>query len=206
MMRSGSTKNGGSMKVLVTGLLFFLVHVDVAGAAAKIDVAYASIERIMSTTLLTEGGRRYLQGGPEDTCTYAFIQEPRVSAVGERLYLRFLFAGRAGKQVAGKCVGPGDNFDIIVSGVPSYGNGELFLDQLKFEADHKLFDVFSKLIENQLTPYMRIRAKPYVESYIAQLTTLGAGRVSLETLRLENIDLGPSSAVLEADFLINVEP
>lgn len=194
------------MRTLVAGLLLFLFNLDDAGAAAKIDVAYASIERIVSTTLLTEGGRRYLQGGPDDTCSYAFIQEPRVSAVGARLHLRFLFAGRAGKQVAGKCVGPGDNFDIIVSGVPSFGNGELFLDQLKFEAEHKLFDVFSKLIENQLTPYMRIRAKPYVESYIAQLSALGAGRVSLETLRLENIDLGASAAVLEADFLIKVQP
>ena len=77
---------------------------QVAGAAAKLDVAYASVERILTTTFLTEGGRRYLQGGPEDTCAYAFIQEPRVSAVGERLQIRFLFAARAGKEVASKCV------------------------------------------------------------------------------------------------------
>lgn len=98
-------------------------------------------------------------------------KEPRVSAVGERLQIRFLFAARAGKEVAGTCVGPGDNFDIVVSGVPSYGDGELFLEALRFEAEHKLFDVFSKLIERQLTPQMRIRAKPYIESYIAELTT-----------------------------------
>ena len=150
--------------------------------------------------------RHYLQGGPEDTCAYAFIQEPRVSAVGERLQIRFLFAGRAGKEVAGKCVGPGDNFDIVVSGVPSYGNGELFLDELRFDAEHKLFQVFSKLIERQLTPNLKIRPKPYIESYIAELTALGAGRVSLETLSLQNIELGTSSAVLDADFLINVQP
>ncbi len=189
-----------------TVFLLFLLHVQVAGAAAKLDVAYASIERILSTRFLTEGGRRYLQGGPDDTCAYAFIQEPRVSAVGERLQIRFLFAARAGKEVAGKCVGPGDNFDIIVSGVPSYGNGELFLDEPRFEAEHKLFDVFSGLIERQLTPSLKVRAKPYVESYIAELTALGAGRVSLETLSLRNIALGTSSVALEADFLIKVQP
>ncbi len=194
------------MKAFRTVFLLFLVPAQVAGAAAKLDVAYASVERILTTTFLTEGGRRYLQGGPEDTCAYAFIQEPRVSAVGERLQIRFLFAARAGKEVASKCVGPGDNFDIVVSGVPSYGNGELFLDELRFEAEHKLFDVFSKLIERQLAPQMKIRAKTYIESYFAELTTLGAGRVSLDTLSLQNIELGTSSAVLEADFLINVQP
>ena len=194
------------MKAFATVLLLFLFHAHVAGAAAKLDVAYASVERILSLKILTEGGRHYLQGGPDDTCAYAFIQEPRVSALGERLQIRFLFAARAGKEVAGKCVGPGDNFDIVVSGVPSYGNGELFLDELRFEAEHKLFDLFSKLIEGQLTPQMKVRAKPYIESYIAELMALGAGRVSLETLSLQNFELGTSSAVIEADFLINVQP
>ncbi len=189
-----------------TVFLLFLLHMQVAGAAAKLDVAYASVERILTTRFLTEGGRRYLQGSPEDTCAYAFIQEPRVSALGERLQIRFLFAARAGTEVAGRCVGPGDNFDIVVSGVPSYRDGELFLDALRFESEHKLFDVFSKLIERQLAPQMKIRAKPYIETYIAELTALGAGRVSLETLSLQNIELGASSAVLEADFLIKVQP
>ena len=194
------------MKAFATVSLFFLVHAQEADAAAKLDVAYASVERILTTRFLTEGGRRYFQGGPEETCAYAFIQEPRVSAVGERLQIRFLFAARAGKEVVGKCVGPGDHFDIVVSGVPSYANGELFLDELRLEAEHKLFDIFSKLIERQLNPHMKIRAKPYFESYIAELTALGAGRVSLETLSVQNIELGTSSAVLEADFLINVQP
>jgi len=193
------------MKAFAVALALVIVGGETA-TAGKLDVAYASMERIIVSTFLTEGGRRYLQGGPEETCAYAFIQQPRVGAIGPRLQLRFLFAGRAGKQVAGKCVGAGDNFDIIVSGVPRYADGELFLDEAKFESEHKLFEVFSTLIERQLAPLLRIRARPHVESYVAQLTSRGAGTVRLETMDIQSIELGASSAVIEADFVVTVNP
>ena len=193
------------MRGFAAGLVLVLVSGSDA-TAGKLDVAYTSMERIIVSTFLTEGGRRYLQGGPEETCAYAFIQEPRVSAIGPRLQLRFLFAGRAGKQVAGKCVGAGDNFDIVVSGVPRYADGEIFLDEARFEAEHKLFEVFSKLIESQLAPLLRINARPHIESYVAQLTSRGAGTVALESMDVESIVLGASSAVIEADFVVSVKP
>ncbi len=193
------------MRAFAAGLVLVLLSGETA-TAGKLDVAYASMERIIVTTFLTEGGRRYLQGGPEETCAYAFIQDHRVSAIGARLQLRFLFAGRAGKQVAGRCVGAGDNFDIIVSGVPRYADGDIFLDEARFEADHKLFAVFSTLIERQLAPLLRIRASPPVESYVAQLTSRGAGTVRLESMDIQSIELGASSVVIEADFFVTVKP
>lgn len=193
------------MKLFAAGLAWVLLSGDTA-TAGKLDVAYTSMERVIVSTFLTDGGRRYLQGGPEDDCAYAFIQQPRVSAVGARLQLRFLFAGRAGKQVAGKCVGAGDNFDIVVSGVPRYADGDIYLDDAKFESEHKLFEVFSPLIESQLAPLLRIPTLPYVESYVSELTSRGAGAVRLETMGIESIVLGASSAVIEADFVITVKP
>jgi len=193
------------MRIVVAGLL-----IVVAGAipvsAGKLDVAYTSMERLIVKYYLTEGGRRYLRGGPEDTCAYAFIQEPRMSATGGRLSLRFLFAGKAGKQVAGRCVGAGDNFDIIVSGVPRYADGEIFLDDAKFESDHKLFDVFSGLIESQLTPLLRVAAKPELEDYVQRLSSRGAGNVRLTSMDIRSIDLGASSVIVDADFLVAVAP
>ena len=193
------------MRAFAAGLVLVLLSGETA-TAGKLDVAYASMERIIVTTFLTEGGRRYLQGGPEETCAYAFIQDPRVSAIGARMQVRFLFAGRAEKRVAGRCVGAGDNFDIIVSGVPRYADGDIFLDEAKFEADHKLFAVFSTLIERQLAPLLRIRASPPVESYVAQLTSRGAGTVRLESMDIQSIELGASSVVIEADFFVTVKP
>ncbi len=193
------------MRAFALGLVLVLSSGE-AATAGKLDVAYASMERLIVSKFLTEGGRRYLQGSPEETCAYAFVQEPRVSASGARLELRFLFAGRAGKQVAGRCVGAGDNFDITVSGVPRYADGDIFLDEATFEADHKLFAVFAMLIERQLAPLLRIRASTLVESYIAQLSSRGAGTVGLESMDIDSIELGVSSVVIEADFVVTVKP
>ena len=66
--------------------------------------------------------------------------------------------------------------------------------------------VFSPLIESQLTPLLRIRAQPYVESYVAQLTARGAGTVTLESMDVSSIVLGASSGVIEADFSVSVKP
>ena len=193
------------MRAFAVGLVLVLLSGETA-TAGKLDVAYASMERLIVSKFLTEGGRRYLQGSPDETCAYAFIQEPRVSATGARLEMRFLFAGRAGKQMAGRCVGAGDNFDIILSGVPRYADGDIFLDEAKFAAEHKLFAVFSKLIERQLAPLLRIRASTIVESYVAQLTSRGAGNVRLESMDIQSIELGASSVAIDADFFITVKP
>lgn len=193
------------MRSFAVALALILLSGETA-SAGKLDLAYASMERIIVTTFLTDGGRRYLEGGPEDDCAYAFVQQPRVSADGARLQLRFLFAGRAGKQVAGRCVGAGDNFDIVVSGVPRYVDGDIYLDEAKFESEHKLYEVFSGLIESQLAPLLRIPAQQHVGSYIAQLSQLGAGNVRLETMDVTSIALGAASAIIDADFLVTVKP
>ncbi len=193
------------MRRMIMSLAAMLV-VGQAASAAKLEVAYPSMERMIVKHYLTEGGRRYLRGGPEDTCAYAFIQEPRVSVSGERLSVRFLFAGRAGTEVAGKCVGAGDNFDIVVSGIPRFGEGELFLDDAAFEADHKLFDVFSPLIRAQIEPLLRVRAQPSLERYLGLLTAAGAGTVALESFNIDSISLDTEGAVLDAELVVSVKP
>ncbi len=194
------------MRLFVAGLALVLLLGGETATAGKLDVAYTSMERMIVSAFLTDGGRRYLRGDPDETCAYAFIQQPRVSATGARLELRFLFAGRAGKQVAGQCVGAGDNFDIVVSGVPRYADGDIVLDEATFRSEHTLFDVFSQLIENQITPLLRIRARSHLDSYIGQLSSSGAGAVGLDAMDIQSIELGASSAVIEADFLVSVTP
>ena len=49
------------MRAFAAGLVLVLLSGETA-TAGKLDVAYASMERIIVTTFLTEGGRRYLQG------------------------------------------------------------------------------------------------------------------------------------------------
>ena len=114
-----------------TLLLAAVLAAGPAAEAAEVTLSHAALERVIWQVLLTEGGRGYFEGGPEDTCRFAFVQEPKVTAAGGRLRIRFLFSGRAGAEVAGRCVGPGDTFEIFVSGVPALAAGEA--QTLRFE-------------------------------------------------------------------------
>ena len=169
-----------------------------------LEVAFPAIERMIVEGLLTEGGRRYLQGGPEDTCTYAFIQEPRVSSSEERLELRFLFAGSVGASVGGRCAGRGGNFDIVVSGMPAYDGSDLFLDDVRFHSDNALFELFSVLIESQLRPLLRVPLRTTLETHLSQLTT--AGRVMVDEVTVSEIRLGSGVATLDVDLKVGVRP
>jgi hypothetical protein len=186
--------------------LFLLLLVPGASSGDSLEVAYASVERMVTEGVLIEGGRRYLQGAPGETCNYAFIQNPRVSGSGERLSLRFLFAGSIGKEVAGKCVGRGDNFDVVVSGVPRYDAeaGEILLDPLEFSADNRLFDLFAPILESRLGPMLRLPLRQAIANRLATATSIG--RVRIEDLTVAGIHVGESSVRLDASFRIAVLP
>jgi hypothetical protein len=169
-----------------------------------LEVAFPAIERMIVEGLLTQGGRRYLQGGPEDPCTYAFIQEPRVSSSEERLELRFLFAGSVGANVGGRCAGRGGNFDIVVSGVPAYDGSDLFLDDVRFDSDNSLFELFSALIESQLRPLLRAPLRTTLETHLSRLST--AGRVTVDDVMVSEIRLGSDTVTLDVDLKVGVRP
>ena len=99
---------------MAAGLILAVLATAPPASAAEITLSHAALERVVWQVLLTEGGRGYFEGGPEETCRYAFVQEPKVTGASGRLRVRFLFSGRAGAEVAGRCVGPGDTFDLVV--------------------------------------------------------------------------------------------
>jgi hypothetical protein len=175
-----------------------------AARGDTLEVTYPAIERLIVEKILVEGGRRYLQGGPDDTCTYSFVQEPRVSASEGRLRIRFLFAGSVGTEITGRCIGRGGNFDVIVSGVPAYEDGTLFLEDLRFESDNGLFDLFFPIVESQLRPALRVPLQSAVEEHLSQLVT--AARVRVEELTVSEIRLGPDAATLTAELRVDVRP
>lgn len=127
---------------------------------AVLEIAYSSLERMIVQRLMTQGGRYYLQGDPSNTCAYSFVQEPKVDAVGTRLRITALYAGRAGKEILGKCVGAGDNFNLQITGVPSFSNGEFFLEGLDIQApDTPYFRLVAPLIRSRLERDLLVHLK-----------------------------------------------
>jgi hypothetical protein len=175
------------MKALPLVVVALLAPADSVGAG-ELSVSHAALERFLVSSLLTQSGRLYLEGGPEDTCRYAFVQEPKVSGGAGRLSIRFVFSGRAGASVAGRCVGPGDTLDLTASGVPAYAGGELWLSGLRLEArDSSYFRAIAGLLQSQLERRLRVPVRARLEEALTAVSAATAVRLSIGALEIPEI-------------------
>jgi len=173
--------------------------------AADTTISHAALERLVWQVMLTEGGRAYFEGGPDDTCRYAFVQEPKVSGANGRLHVRFLFSGRAGAQLGERCVGPGDTFDLVVSGIPALSQGELYLEDLKVEApDTAYFRLVSGLVENQLRQRLRYPLKQDLDRVAATVGAPAGYPMSVESLEMSRVQVDADALRVSLDIGLNI--
>jgi hypothetical protein len=193
-------------KLLTAGVMITVsTLVPPVAAAAEVTLSHAALERLVWKVLLTEGGRGYLEGGPDDTCRYAFVQEPKVTGADGRLRVRFVFSGRAGAQVGERCVGPGDTFDLVVSGVPALAGGELYLEELKVEApDTAYFRLVSGLVETQLRQRLRYPLKQDLDRAVANLGVPAGFPMSVESLEMRRAQIDTEALHLSLDVSLNI--
>jgi len=173
--------------------------------AAEVTLSHAALERVVWQVMLTEGGRAYFEGGLDDTCRYAFVQEPKVSGANGRLHVRFLFSGRAGAQVGERCVGPGDTFDLVVSGVPALSQGEFSLEDLKVEApDTAYFRLVSGLVENQLRQRLRYPLRQDLDRVAATVGAPAGYAMSVESLEMSRVQVDADGLRVSLDIGLSI--
>ena len=186
-------------------LLIAVMTAPPAARAAETTLSYAALERVVWQVMLTEGGRGYFEGGPADTCRYAFVQEPRVTGANGRLRIRFLFSGRAGAQVGERCVGPGDTFDLVVSGVPALSRGELYLEDLRVEApDTAYFRLVSGLVESQLRQRLRYPLKQDLDRIAATVGAPAGYSMSVESLEMSQVQVDADALRVSLDVGLSI--
>jgi len=118
--------------MLKNRLAAVLLVFALAGLAAPLEgmqltVSYRVLERVLEKGLFRDQGRYYVSGSSDDDCNYAYLARPRLGVDGGRLALRLHFNGFAGAEVGGQCLGSGDEFDFVVTGVPKVEGGSLVL-------------------------------------------------------------------------------
>lgn len=176
-------------------------------AAATLEIAYPSVERMIVQNLMTDGGRYYMEGDASTPCKYAFVQEPRVSAFAGRLNVTLLFSGKAALEVAGRCVGAGDNFEIHVSGKPAFANAEIYLEDLRLDSpDSAYFKLVAGLLRSKLDEKLRFSAKQVVDFIAAQSTGSGVGTLSVDKIRVDGIRADDDALNLSIDFAASLRP
>jgi len=175
-------------------------------AAGEFTLTYPAVERAIWATMLTQQGRYYMEGGPGDTCRYAFVQEPKVSAEAGRLVVSFLFSGRAGAMVAGRCVGPGDTLRIAASGVPTYQAGEIRLADLRLTAaDSAYFKLVAPLIQAGLERRLSYPLRSDLERGLAAASTGGPFRLRVSALDVRGLRAEADRLVVSYEASLAIE-
>ncbi len=142
--------------------------------AIEIRVGLPAIERLVTAALLKDGGRLYIEGRSAEACRYAFVQEPKLSVDAARLVAHFVFAGKAGVSVAGRCVGPSDTTTLRVSGVPSFAAGDLYLADIELDAPNSAYyKAVGGLLQGQLEKRLRLPLRAMIERSLGEAGASG---------------------------------
>lgn len=183
------------------------IALTVAGPvdAIEIKVGLPAIERLVTTALLKDGGRLYLEGRSAEACRYAFIQEPKLSVDATRLVAHFVFAGKAGVSVAGRCVGPSDTTTLRVSGVPSFDAGELYLADLKLDAPNAAYyKAVGGLLQGQLEKRLRLPLRAMIERSLSEAGASGLS-FGLQAFEVREIVVEPQAVRLRVNGALRAQ-
>ncbi len=173
--------------------------------ASELVFSHGAVARGLYDTLMVSDGRWFVQGESQDDCSHAFLQDPRVDAVGERLRITFLFSGRAAASVGGRCVGAGDTFDISVTGVPTFAEGELLLADPKIDApERKLFKVVAPILQGAVRDRLRYPLRNAVDWAVHDLRERTGRHVVLDDFALSQIEVGEQGTRVELSFGLQV--
>jgi hypothetical protein len=113
--------------------LFLLTLLSLAPAACAIElrIQFAALERMLGEQVFTQEGRRYVHNDQTNKCNFAYLEKPRIQGQDGKLRIRARFSGRSALNMFGKCVGLGDAFDVIITALPQYKDGNIGLNDVK---------------------------------------------------------------------------
>ena len=120
-------------------LALFLL--PVVAQATEIRLSFGVLERLLAQQLFTEDGRKYVKGSKSAKCNFAYLEHPKIWGKDGRLSIQARFTGKAAIDLLGRCVGTGDAFDLTVTGVPYFLNGNIAFKDVAIETSRDGFYV-----------------------------------------------------------------
>ena len=106
-------------------------------AQVELHLTFGVLQKVIGAQVFTEDGRKYVRGGNDKRCSFAYLENPRVGEADGRLVVRAKFSGRSAMTVLGQCVGMGDSFDVVVRMTPYADKSLLRLREVEVTSDGK---------------------------------------------------------------------
>lgn len=107
------------MRLIPFTAFFLVICIAPRVKAVELRLRFAALERMLGEQVFTEEGRRYV-GSKRTRCNFAYLQKPRMQGDAGKVRIIALFTGRTSLDVFGRCVGLGDEFDLMITARPQY--------------------------------------------------------------------------------------
>lgn len=175
--------------------------------AVDLEIRFGALERLIAEQLFTVDGRKYVRGTKDQKCNYAFLERPKLSAVGDRLQLKVNFSGKTALDMFGRCMGVGDSFELTLNARPVAANGTVGFREFVVSTPRDSFyirRVRAALIET-LRKDFRIDILQQARKLIETPQRVGSYEQEIRDLRLNDVRVAPEALVLGVDFKVIVK-
>ena len=187
------------LRALCLTLLLLVTRAD----AVELHIHFGALERILGEQLFTEEGRRYVKGGRNTRCNFAYLESPHVESDGGRLRIRAKFTGRSALNLLGQCVGMGDAFNVVITARPQYRDGHIRLQDVIAESDGKSGFYIRRVCAGLSGSLARDFRYPLEAE--AQKLLEDPGKRELRGFKVPEIRVSDRALVLVVDFELSVK-
>lgn len=175
--------------------------------AVELRLRFGALERMLAEQVFTEEGKRYL--GPKRTkCNFAYLQKPRIQGEGGRIRIFAKFTGRTSLDVFGRCLGLGDEFDLVVTARPEHRRNGLGLADVAVAAVsrnsfyiRRVCAVMASSLARDFQYPLAAQAKRILE----ETAVSPAYPRELRDFAVRSIQVAPDELVLDLNFALTIK-
>lgn len=195
--------------IRLAALLVILLSLVPAARAIELRIQFAALERMLAEQVFTQDGRRYVHNDSTNKCNFAYLERPHVQGDDGKLRVKARFTGRSALNMFGKCVGLGDAFDVIITALPQYKEGNIGLNDVKAAADGGHTGYYIRRVCQALTSSLLHSFRyPVATAAKSLLEDPGAQKSyprDLSDFRVTDIRVTNDALVLVIDFALTVK-
>lgn len=190
-------------------MLRFVVLMAFASQAfsADLEIRYSALERMVAAQMFTQEGRRYVRGNQAAKCQFAYLEAPKLSALGDRLQVAARFSGRSAMDLFSRCVGMGDSFNVTITAIPVPRKGAIaFQDtQVSTPKDSYYIRRVRSAMMRTFDQDFKIEIRDQARRLLEQPASSALYQQELKDLDLNAIRVTPDALVLVVDFKLVVK-
>ncbi len=176
--------------------------------AIELRIQFGALERMLGEQVFTQDGRRYVHNDQTNKCSFAYLEKPRIQGQDGKLRMRARFTGRSALNMFGKCVGLGDAFEVIITALPQYKDGNIGLNDVKAVPDghtgyyiRRVCDALTSSLLHSFRYPVAAAAKSLLEDPASQKSYPR----ELGDFRVTDIRVTNDALILTIDFALTVK-